>query len=73
LAPWKNVSNKGRYYSQEEEDNSNISGFLIKIRAVVKASANVEVDTDEEKRSAVGVHVPDKSAISDISTNMRYR
>jgi len=33
----------------------------------------VKVDTDEEKRSAVGVHVSDESPISDVPANMRYR
>lgn len=73
LAPRKNVPNKGGHHSQEKEDNSDISGFFVKIGAVVEASPDVKVDTDEEKRSAVGVHVSDEPPISDVPANMRYR
>jgi len=73
LAPRKNVPDKGGHYSQEKENNSDIPRFFIKIGAVVEASPDVKVDTDEEKRSAVGVHVPDESPISDVSADMRHR
>jgi len=73
LAPRKNVPDKGGHYSQEKKDNSDIPGFFIKIGAVVEASPDVKVDTDEEKRSAVGVHVSDEPSISDVPANMRHR
>ena len=73
MEPWKNEPNKGRHHSQKEEDNSDIPGFFIKIGAVVEAPPDVKVNTDEEERSAVGVHVADESPVGDISANMRHR
>ena len=73
LTSGENVTYKGGYYCEEKENYSDISGLFIQVRAVVKASSDVEVDADKEEGCSVGVYVANYSAVVYIPTDVGDR
>lgn len=70
MSSGKDVAHEGCYYGQEEEDHPNVSCFFVQVGAVVQASSDVKIDANEEERCTVGMYVPDKSAVVDVSANV---
>lgn len=70
MSPGEDVAHECGYYHEEEENDPNVSSLFIKIGAVVKSPANVEVDADEKEGGSIGVHVADYSAKVDVSADM---
>lgn len=45
LSSGKNIADEGSCYNEKKKDNSHVSGFFIKVRAVVQTSADMCINT----------------------------
>lgn len=59
MSSGEDVANKGSHYYEEEEDNAHVSCLFVEVGPVIKAPSNVHINTDEEERCPVSVHIPD--------------
>jgi len=72
LSSWEDVTYESSYHYKEKEDDPDISCFFVKIGAVIQASADVEVDTDEKEGCTVCMEISDESPEVNISTDVGY-
>jgi hypothetical protein len=53
------IADEGSHYYKKEKHNAYVSCFFVEVRAIVKASSDVYINTDEEERCSISVHVSD--------------
>jgi len=63
LSSREDVAYESSYHCKKQENNTDVSSFFIEVRAIIKASSDMQVDANKEERCAVGVYVSDKSAV----------
>jgi hypothetical protein len=72
LSPWKNVSHEGcSYRKKEEKDARHPSEYELE-RAIVHATTNVEIQTDEEERCSISMDSPEEPAIVDVPNDVSH-
>ena len=47
--------------------------MLIKVRPIIDATSNMEVETNEEPRGPISMKCPEKSAVRDVSGDVNNR
>lgn len=73
LTPWENITKEGRSYYQKQQEHTRKSSTAIIITPKIQTAADMSIDTQEEKRSAISMKGTNESTMIHVSNDMIER